>query len=263
MDRLPKYVVVKMEQPLEIKDTNSNDDQNYIEISDDEEIQEETEETENKVQMEIYFDEISKKKTFKMEILSEPEIIEISDTEESEDSEDSETSENSEGSEDENQLKEESKQTELLTEMTPPSPPRNDELKCKICDKSFSRKSHVIRHTLIHSRTVECNRCNRKFISRNLMEAHRKTHSITPSKNSVQKRIRKPSSNQPNKRRLSCPLCQLKLKTRSTLRNHIKEVHSDARPFKCPMCSYTSKRKQQCEAHFYRHHTKNVVTNLN
>lgn len=166
---------------------------------------------ESNVQLIIYENE--NKKTFKMIELPEVSgVVEISD---------SETSESEDSSEDE--LSTQLDNNNLLIEME--NPPKNEEIevtyqkkefKCHFCGKYLSRKDHLTRHLLIHTRPIaKCDVCQRTFSSKGVLQRHRNTH-----------KNQKTHSDEPG----------------------------DDRPFKCFICDYAAKRKDNCKAHYERVH---------
>lgn len=55
----------------------------------------------------------------------------------------------------------------------------DEEIKCEICHKQFSSKTHLRRHSLIHSgvKPFACNVCTKKFYRPDHLKVHMKTHS--------------------------------------------------------------------------------------
>lgn len=273
MDRLPQYICVKQEKPIEIIDDFIKE---YC-------LESLNKETSNDNQ---YFDLTEDDIETEMKTI-ETEVIVISD------------------SEDDDLVIEEK---DLLIEL----PPKNTDLNCSNCNKSFTTKSHVTRHFKIHSRisnvkrdlcdkkpqlkerkpkTMEyvCQICNKSFTRKDHLRRHMSVHdrktvppppkikkfncpfcdttvttnsslrrhiSIHFRDSSLQRRkkINRRKSSSRKSINISCPVCNKKILKKS-LKWHML-LHSDESPFKCNLCEYAGKRKDYCLRHYQRAHEK-------
>lgn len=78
--------------------------------------------------------------------------------------------------------------------------------KCEFCNYCTKQKQHLKRHKLnIHSNSVKCNHCNKKFSSNELLSEH------------IQ------SFHQP----LTCNICDFYTRNKNSLLRHIKEKHDN------------------------------------
>ena len=107
-------------------------------------------------------------------------------------------------------------------------------LKCEYCDKLFGNKPSLKGHTEnVHgNRDKPCPHCDKLF----------------RSKQNVQNHI-----NNAHNKTFLCSQCTY-VSTKLLLDSHMKNVHSEEKPFKCEKCNYRFDSKERLEHHFARRH---------
>ncbi|XP_058812077.1 zinc finger protein 184-like [Topomyia yanbarensis] len=139
--------------------------------------------------------------------------------------------------------------------------------KCTDCDQMFNRKHPLEQHTqLFHRinsksftlRRLKCLYCSRSFVERKYYNQHLKVYhqyrseriqALTEkvqlcercvitfkTKKSLQQHIKQVHSSDRALHNFECPRCDKDLKIRSTLRLHLLTVHLGHLPFKCQRC---------------------------
>lgn len=109
---------------------------------------------------------------------------------------------------------------------------------CNICSKKFTVNGNLNKHMRIHTgeKRFECSDCGRKFTQFAHLEDHLKTHS--------------------GEKPFVCSYCQGAFKTKARLKKHEKS-HTDGKPSKravsCPKCNITLKSNRQLATHLVTH----------
>ncbi|XP_046407640.1 zinc finger protein 37-like [Ischnura elegans] len=104
------------------------------------------------------------------------------------------------------------------------------------CEKSFSEKSSVVRHTLSHTeiKTYSCNECDKSFSRKSNLDSHIRTHT--------------------KERPYSCNECDKSFSRKSNLVRHIR-THTKQKPYSCNVCDKSFSHWTSLDIHI-RTHTK-------
>ncbi|XP_041986018.1 zinc finger protein OZF-like [Aricia agestis] len=107
-------------------------------------------------------------------------------------------------------------------------------LTCEVCLKTFTYKSQLVRHTIIHinEKPHNCDVCGKKFADKNNLKKHQRTHTGYKPYN--------------------CEVCSKKFIQRSALTNHMR-THTGEKPFSCDVCSKKFSMKPSLEIHMKIH----------
>jgi uncharacterized Zn-finger protein len=102
---------------------------------------------------------------------------------------------------------------------------------CKICNKSFPRKSKLISHERVHSgeRPFKCDVCEKTYKENGALTKHKLIHT-------GEQEI------------LACNICEKTFSSKSSLITHVK-IHSGVKPYKCDYCDETFKAQITLDNH--------------
>ncbi|XP_057668481.1 zinc finger protein Xfin-like isoform X1 [Diorhabda carinulata] len=130
----------------------------------------------------------------------------------------------------------------------------SSEFTCKICNKSFIKRSLLLRHEMIHSgeKPFKCTICDHSFIQKGTLRVHLLTHSgLKP---------------------FSCTLCPAKFIQKGNLRVHLQKTHTVPygcqKMFKCPHCACIFKKVASLNGHVTKVHLRpnqneeNIINNV-
>ena len=113
-------------------------------------------------------------------------------------------------------------------------------VKCKLCDKTFTRNFQLLEHRQrVHIEGKQdlepyllCDVCGQWLVSKLSLQVHQSTHSnIKPHQ---------------------CPICGKQTKTSAVLGTHIQS-HTRGKPFQCDVCGKNFSRKKNMKTHYTIH----------
>ncbi|KAK7078625.1 hypothetical protein SK128_023507 [Halocaridina rubra] len=137
------------------------------------------------------------------------------------------------------------------------------ETSCKVCNKTFSRKSYLWAHMRVHTdeRPYGCNYCTKWFKQYSTWKNHERTHTgekpykcshcnaLFSTRSSVSKHIQYAHY---HIRDHVCSVCDKRFISKAKLSDHTK-THTGERPYECPICSRAFSRKSNLRYHMYTH----------
>ncbi len=105
---------------------------------------------------------------------------------------------------------------------------------CHICNKQFSSKSNLSRHTRIHSweKPFYCNLCDKTFSRKSYLTQHKKVHT--------------------DDKPYSCDECGKSFSVNSHLTNH-RRIHSGQKPYSCDHCEKSFTQVSSLQVHIKSH----------
>ncbi|XP_062712677.1 uncharacterized protein LOC109407606 isoform X4 [Aedes albopictus] len=114
---------------------------------------------------------------------------------------------------------------------------------CPICKKEYATKSGMHYHKRVHYvPRFKCPECGKWFHFKSTLLKHMRVHSETSREH------RKSSANKPQK----CPICEVVRSGRRSLRDHIRDAHTEHR-FKCTVCPKAFHRRASFLLHSRNH----------
>lgn len=111
---------------------------------------------------------------------------------------------------------------------------------CNKCGQSFNRMYTLKVHELaVHAnkRDFKCKYCDKRFVIEYTKKCHEKKHLGTSS--------------------VTCDLCGFSFRGKQILRKHIRGVHENRRPYKCPLCDKCFKTSTARNYHLNTHGNTN------
>ncbi|KAM9790782.1 LOW QUALITY PROTEIN: zinc finger and BTB domain-containing protein 41 [Syngnathus typhle] len=134
--------------------------------------------------------------------------------------------------------------------------------KCPICLKSFTRRTHLQEHMILHTqdRPFKCAFCDEFFRSRFARLKHQEKYHLGPfpceicgrNFNDTGNRRRHIECTHGGKRKWTCFVCGKSVRERTTLREHMR-IHSGEKPHICGVCGQTFRHKSSYRLHLRMH----------
>lgn len=137
-------------------------------------------------------------------------------------------------------------------------PSQNKELMCSICLNYFKDKPSLLTHNLKHNKNKDihkCFECHKIFDNQVKLKKHFRYHNKQNIVKISKKKFRGLSSINASENSLNCTICHLNLKTKQTLKNHIK-THLGEQLHKCEACDYATNRSNDLKRHKEKVHLK-------
>lgn len=146
-------------------------------------------------------------------------------------------------------------------------PPGEKPYKCGICNTGFSRSSHLVRHSRIHTgdKPYECEECGARFADKSSMMSHQTIHTGEKphkcfmcgtgfaDKSNMFKHQRIHTGIKPHK----CDVCGMGFSRASHLTSH-KRIHTGEKLYKCDVCLHAFSQRGNMVRH-KRKHTDGVI----
>lgn len=136
----------------------------------------------------------------------------------------------------------------------------SDLIQCRVCKKTFSRKSNLTSHMETHEESrkkVQCPFCVKTFTTKSNLEAHCKNahpQSDLPLTLELTNVLIKSKENSP-----TCDICKKSFTRKENLLNHIIRFHTNARKkLKCKFCASTFGKKSDLVKHFRKFHKRTL-----
>lgn len=129
---------------------------------------------------------------------------------------------------------------------------------CEVCNKSFSQKMHLMRHSLIHTgeKPYSCDQCEKTFIQKVQLKFHKRTHTGEKSYKCdlCEKAFYYPDNLNMHKRKhtgerpFSCDVCKKAFFTQTSVDVHMR-IHLGIKPFSCEICMQSFVTSSAWKAH--------------
>ena len=122
---------------------------------------------------------------------------------------------------------------------------------CKKCDTYFTTKGIFHVHSKIHSlKKFQCVHCSKEFSKKGVMKRHINTYH-----NMTEQIARSLDATLFGYNPLMCNTCQRSFKTKTIINIH-KNIHLQAKPFKCTKCSEQFSQKGNMKVHEKKYHSE-------
>jgi KRAB domain-containing zinc finger protein len=108
---------------------------------------------------------------------------------------------------------------------------------CSVCNKSFTIRSSVKKHMILHVEHYKCGRCGRAFITEEERDQHAAQH----------------KEMKPRLKNYQCSVCFAKFHTAYDATKHIKVKHFNEKEFGCSICEKKFHSKYAANKHLQTH----------
>nr|KAG5708031.1 hypothetical protein BaRGS_025169 [Batillaria attramentaria] len=135
----------------------------------------------------------------------------------------------------------------------------NVKFPCKDCEFVASSRTKLWNHQLTHLgiNGLECPHCTEKFDGMKRLRSHMVTAHPDTAKEELEKLTgyKHKTQGKMGRRSYKCPHCdRVFIRANSELQKHIW-IHEGIKPFKCTLCTYACRSKNNLAAHMLRHST--------
>ena len=138
-----------------------------------------------------------------------------------------------------------------------------DESTCDICEITFANseahaRHHSAKHSLLHALRFECPVCNRSFSTKSNLNRHSKSEHVAPKKNHTCEACGMsfgcPANLRRHKRthedaRHKCPVCDQSFTRTDAVKRHCREQHEFGKELACTICHQQFTRLSNMVSH--------------
>lgn len=133
---------------------------------------------------------------------------------------------------------------------------------CSVCGKTFTCKSHWMRHVKTHTgeKSFCCSVCGKTFSRKEHVELHMRTHtgekpfrcSVCGATFSVKQSMKKHMRRHTGEKPFSCSFCRTTFSRKESLDKHMR-VHTGEKPFSCAVCGGSFAQRSNMTRHMQIH----------
>ncbi|XP_019721536.1 zinc finger protein 577-like [Hippocampus comes] len=141
-------------------------------------------------------------------------------------------------------------------------PALKEHFSCSVCGKSFTCKSHWMRHVKTHTgeKSFCCSVCGKTFSRKEHVELHMRTHtgekpfrcSVCGATFSVKQSMKKHMRRHTGEKPFSCSFCRTTFSRKESLDKHMR-VHTGEKPFSCAVCGGSFAQRSNMTRHMQIH----------